>query len=195
MDFELKTLTPHQAANQTAEPGPRIGEDRAVPVTVGTHLGDASEVAELVIGLRNGQPVYLSDVASIRQGGDQPTRYVWHQPQGRPSTPAVTLAIAKQPGRNAADITGAIARRVEALRGTVIPDGVHVEITRDYGQTATDKAQKLIQKLVFATLSVVLLVLATLGRREAIFSAGLSVGLSLAIAGIVRGLLTAVSAL
>ena len=168
------------AANQAADVGARIGDDRAVPLTVGTWLGDATEVGELVIGLKNGQPVYLSDVASIRQGGDLPTRYVWHQPQGGVSAPAVTIAIAKQPGRNAADITGSIARRIEALKGTVIPDGVNVVITRDYGQTATDKAQKLIQKLVFATMSVVLLVLFALGRREAIV-VGTAVVLTLAL--------------
>ncbi|MBK8067660.1 MAG: efflux RND transporter permease subunit [Rhodanobacteraceae bacterium] len=168
------------AANQAADVGARIGEDRAVPLTVGTWLGDATEVSELVIGLKNGQPVYLADVASIRQGGDLPTRYVWHQPRGGASAPAVTIAIAKQPGRNAADITGSIARRIESMRGTVIPDGIQVEITRDYGQTATDKAQKLIQKLVFATLSVVLLVLFALGRREAIV-VGTAVVLTLAL--------------
>ncbi|MCC6591891.1 MAG: efflux RND transporter permease subunit [Xanthomonadales bacterium] len=168
------------AANQSAEVGARIGEDRAIPLTAGTWLGDAGEVGELVIGLRNGQPIYLSDVASIRQGGDLPTRYVWHQPQGGASAPAVTIAVAKQPGRNAADITGSIARRIEALKGTVIPEGVNVLITRDYGQTATDKAQKLIQKLVFATMSVVLLVLFALGRREAIV-VGTAVVLTLAL--------------
>ncbi|MCC6593213.1 MAG: efflux RND transporter permease subunit, partial [Xanthomonadales bacterium] len=167
-------------ANQSAEVGARIGEDHLVPVTAGTWLGDAGEVGELVIGLSKGQPVYLSDVASIRQGGDLPTRYVWHQPQGGASAPAVTIAIAKQPGRNAADITGSIARRIEALKGTVIPDGVNVVITRDYGQTATNKAQKLIQKLLFATLSVVLLVLFALGRREAIV-VGTAVVLTLAL--------------
>ena len=160
------------AANQVAQAGARVIGDREIPLTAGTFLSDAIEVGELVIGLNKGQPVYLSDVANVRSGGDLPSRYVWHSSKdGGPLTgiaPAVTIAIAKQPGTNAADITGAAARRIEALRGTVIPDGVEVEITRDYGQTATDKAQKLIQKLVFATLSVVLLVLFALGRREAI---------------------------
>ena len=84
------------------------------------------------------------------------------------TAPAVTLAIAKKPGSNAADITQDIAGRLVELRGELIPAGVHAEVTRDYGQTATDKAQKLIQKLIFATASVVLLVLFTLGWREAV---------------------------
>src|SRR5690606_18936258 len=82
--------------------------------------------------------------------------------------PAVTLAIAKKPGSNAADITAAVAQRLQALQGELIPEGVQVEVTRDYGRTANDKARKLIQKLAFATLSVVLLVLFALGWREAL---------------------------
>jgi multidrug efflux pump subunit AcrB len=172
------------AANQVAQAGARVIGDREIPLTAGTFLSDAIEVGELVIGLKDGQPVYLSDVADVRSGGDLPSRYVWHSSkEGGPLTgiaPAVTIAIAKKPGTNAADITTAAARRIDALRGTVIPDGVEVEITRDYGQTATDKAQKLIQKLIFATMSVVLLVLFALGRREAIV-VGSAVVLTLAL--------------
>ena len=93
---------------------------------------------------------------------------------------ALTIAIAKKPGSNASDITSSIATRLDALRGELIPEGVHVEIVRDYGQTATDKAKKLIQKLMFATLSVVLLVLFALGRREAVV-VGAAVVLTLAL--------------
>src|SRR5690625_4794494 len=82
--------------------------------------------------------------------------------------PAVSLAVTKLSGTNAADITRAVRQRLEQLQGVAIPDGVNVEITRDYGVTSTDKARMLIQKLVFATLSVVLLVLFTLGWREAV---------------------------
>ncbi|MEN6540112.1 MAG: efflux RND transporter permease subunit [Mizugakiibacter sp.] len=162
------------AANAVSQAGERVAGDRDVPVTAGTFLADADEVADLVIGLKHGQPVFLSDVATIRQGADLPSRYVWFgTPPGKggPATgiaPAVTVAIAKKSGTNAADITTAIARRVEALQGVSIPAGVHVAVTRDYGRTATDKADKLIHKLIFATFSVVLLVLMTLGWREAV---------------------------
>src|SRR5690606_24739693 len=141
---------------------------------VGSYLVDAQQVAELVIGLQDGQPVYLSDVASVRRGADLPVRYTWHgAPAGRdgPATglvPAVTLAIAKKPGTNAADITSTVTKRIEALKGSLIPDGIQIEITRDYGATATDKAMTLIKKLVFATMAVVLLVLFALGWREAV---------------------------
>lgn len=162
-----------KAANVVVQAGDRVADDADVPVTAGTWLGSAGDVANLVIGLRKGQPVFLSDVARVRQGADVPSSYAWYgAPVGKPgpaagSAPAVTLAIAKQPGTNAADITRAIERRLETLRNVVIPAGVHVEVTRDYGQTATDKADKLIHKLIFATGSVVLLVWLALGWREA----------------------------
>ena len=80
----------------------------------------------------------------------------------------MTIAISKKPGENAIDVASAVLERVEQLRGTFIPDGVEVTVTRNYGVTANDKAQKLIQKLLFATASVVLLVWLTVGWREAV---------------------------
>ena len=163
-----------KAANTVSQAGDRVAHDRDVPVTAGRFLADAAEVSQLVIGLKNGQPVFLSDVATVRPGADLPDSYAWFgAPAGRagPATghaPAVTIAVAKKPGTNAADITGAIRQRLAALRNVSIPADVHVVVTRDYGQTATDKADKLIHKLIFATLSVVLLVLLALSWRAAV---------------------------
>jgi multidrug efflux pump subunit AcrB len=173
-----------QAANVVRHLGERVGADvegaetngegRATPVTAGRFLADRDDVADLILGVHAGKPVSIADVADVRAGADIPTNYVWHAvPAHRDgpisgSAPAVTIAIAKKPGSNAADITRAVASRVEALRGELIPDDVQVEITRDYGKTASDKAQTLIQKLLLATFLVVLLVLFTLGRREAL---------------------------
>ncbi|NID16343.1 efflux RND transporter permease subunit [Luteibacter yeojuensis] len=162
-----------KAANVVTQAGDRIAGDRVRPVTAGTFLVDAADVSRLVIGLKDGRPVFLSDVARIDEGSDIPARYVWFgTPAGMSlpatgSAPAVTLAIAKKPGTNAADITNEVAVRLERLRGVLIPSDVHVTVTRDYGRTATDKADRLIHKLIFATLSVVVLVLLTLGWREA----------------------------
>ncbi len=163
-----------KAANFVQQAGDRVAADRDVPVTAGTYLADADEISQLVIGLAHGQPVFVSDVAHVTRGADLPNRYAWFgTPPGKagPATgmaPAVTIAITKKSGTNAADITQAVAARVASLQGVSIPSGVHVTVTRDYGQTSTAKADLLIHKLLFATLSVVLLVLATLGWREAI---------------------------
>jgi multidrug efflux pump subunit AcrB len=175
-----------QAANVVHQPGERVDTDGAVPVTAGRFLASSEDVASLVIGSNGGKPLLLSDVATVEAKGDLPTRYAWFgSPPGRdgPSAgiaPAVTIAIAKKPGSNASDITTALSDRMAQLRGELIPDGVHVTVTRDYGRTAADKAQKLIQKLLFATLSVVALVLFSLGWREAIV-VGSAVVLTLAV--------------
>ncbi|MDR2000355.1 MAG: efflux RND transporter permease subunit, partial [Zoogloeaceae bacterium] len=163
-----------QAANLARQAGERVGANGVTQVTAGRFLADRNEVADLVLGLKNGQPVRLTDVADIRNEADTPAAYVWHgTPAGRAGpaggiAPAVTIAIAKKPGSNASDITQAVAQRIETLRGEIIPAGVQMEVTRDYGATASDKALTLMQKLVFATGSVVLLVLFALGRREAV---------------------------
>jgi multidrug efflux pump subunit AcrB len=163
-----------KSANSVLQAGHRVAGDRDIPLTAGTFLADAGQIDRLVIGVHGGAPVYLSDVADVRRGADLPHQYVWFgTPPGKAGpasgmAPAVTMAITKKSGTNAADITRAVSARVAALSGVSIPDGVHVSVTRDYGQTSTDKANLLIHKLLFATLSVVLLVLATLGWREAI---------------------------
>jgi len=176
-----------QAANLVHQPGERVDAGgRAIPVTAGSYLASADDVAGLVIGSRDGKPLLLSDVATVAARGDLPTRHVWHgAPGGRAGpaagvAPAVTIAIAKKPGSNASDITAAVSRRIARIKGELIPQGVNVSITRDYGATASDKAQKLIQKLIFATFSVVLLVLFALGWREAIV-VGSAVVLTLAV--------------
>src|SRR5690554_1771326 len=163
-----------QAANLARQAGERVGTDGVVQVTSGRFLAGREDVAALVLGVDGGQPVRLGDVARVSDGADTASSYVWHgAPAGRSGpaagvAPAVTLAIAKKPGSNASDITRTALERIEALRGQVIPDGTEVTVTRDYGLTASDKARTLITKLVFATGSVVLLVLFALGRREAV---------------------------
>ncbi|TXH64797.1 MAG: efflux RND transporter permease subunit [Thermomonas sp.] len=176
-----------QAANVVHQAGERVDAAQgAVPVTAGSYLASAEDVAGLVVGSHGGKPLLLSDVAAIEARGDLARQYVWHgAPAGRAgpkagSAPAVTIAIAKKPGSNASDITTAIAQRIEQLKGELIPQGVQASVTRDYGASASDKAQKLIQKLVFATGSVVLLVLFALGWREAIV-VGAAVVLTLAV--------------
>ncbi len=176
-----------QVANVVHQAGERVDAAQgAVPVTAGSYLASAEDVAGLVVGSHGGKPLLLSDVAAIEARGDLARQYVWHgAPAGRAgpkagSAPAVTIAIAKKPGSNASDITTAIAQRIEQLKGELIPQGVQASVTRDYGASASDKAQKLIQKLVFATGSVVLLVLFALGWREAIV-VGAAVVLTLAV--------------
>ena len=167
-----------QVSNASQPAGALVAGNKELLVQTGTYIESAADVKRLVVGVYERKPVYLADVAQVVDGPDQPSRYVWHgTKQGE--SPAVTLSVSKKPGVNAADVAESVIARAEALRGTVIPEGVEFTVTRNYGATATDKAQKLIGKLVFATMFVVLLVLFALGRREAVI-VGTAVTLTLA---------------
>jgi multidrug efflux pump subunit AcrB len=154
-------------------------------VETGEFLRNADEVGDLVVGVHQGRPVYLREVAAHRgRRGTAVALCLVHARRGRgrggrrvsgrrPAAaggvyPAVTLTLTKKPGENAVDVAQAARERIDALRNTVIPAGVEATITRDYGATAAEKANKLIQKLAFATGSVILLVGLALGRREAV---------------------------
>ncbi|HPP45871.1 MAG TPA: efflux RND transporter permease subunit [Accumulibacter sp.] len=181
-------ITPQELANTLRVGNARqvsgsvVADNREMQVESGVFLESAADVARLLIAV-NGKdgarrPVFVGDVARVEEGPDQPTSYVWLGTRDGVA-PAVTLQISKKPGVNAADVAAAVIERATALRGTLIPEGVEATVTRNYGATATDKAQKLIGKLAFATAFVVLLVFFALGRREALI-VGVAVSLTLA---------------
>ncbi len=157
------------------------GGSRLLTVETGEFLRSADDVGALVVGVSAGKPVYLREVAQIRAGSTQSPRQVWTTPGAAAGIgqtgeagevgavyPAVTLTLTKKPGANAVDVAAAARERLDALHGTLVPAGVRLDITRDYGITAGEKAAKLIQKLAFATGSVIALVGLALGRREAV---------------------------
>ncbi len=159
---------PLRAANVALPSSETIKDNQRIVVQAGQYLHRADEVADLVIGVRNGQPLYLRDVATVSDAPLPVDLYMWHGVKGEAEEfPALSLSITKKPGENAIDVANAVIKRVDELHNTVIPDHVEVEVSRNYGETANDKAQKLIQKLLFATLSVVALVFIALGKREA----------------------------
>ncbi|MBN8449716.1 MAG: efflux RND transporter permease subunit [Candidatus Accumulibacter sp.] len=170
-----------RVGNVLQSSGSLVAGNREVLVETGTYLESAADVRQLVVAVRGNpgerKPVFMGDVARVEDGPDQPGRYVWLGNRDG-EFPAVTVQISKKPGVNAADVANAVIERVESLKGTLIPEGIEVTVTRNYGQTATDKAQKLIGKLVFATAFVVVLVFFALGRREALI-VGVAVTLTL----------------
>jgi len=176
-----------QVSNAAQPSGTLVSNNQEILVQTGTFLSGAEDVRQLVVGVAQARPVYMSDVANVVAGPDQPAQYVWHGPgaggqhqaENGLTFPAVTLAVSKKPGENAVDVAEKVIERVNALRNSVIPDGIEISVTRNYGATADDKAKKLIQKLIFATASVVLLVLFALGMREALI-VGAAVLLTLA---------------
>jgi multidrug efflux pump subunit AcrB len=156
------------SANQTRDNISVTSSNQELLVQAGVFLSNADDIGSLVVGVHNDKPVYLRDVATVEEGVERPQSYVWlgagpgmanQKLAARDETPAVTLAIAKKPGQNAVAIANRVIERFEQLKGIYIPDGVEVLVTRNYGATADDKAKKLMTKLGFVSLSVILLVL------------------------------------
>lgn len=162
-----------QAANSGGQLNSIVQNNELIKLQAGSFLKTVQDVENLVIasyqeGSQQGL-LYLGDIATISQQADIPSNYVFMKtPNQRAMAPAVTIAIAKQPGTNAVDITNAVSAHLNSLKNRLIPDSVIVTETRNYGITAENKSNKLIGKLLFATLAVVLLVLATMSWREAV---------------------------
>ena len=161
-------------AGQVADVGQAASRGGLLAVDTGEMLRSADDVAQLVVGVHQGRPVYLREVATVEDGPAQPTAQVWFTPgggtpeSGSAGHPAVTLTLTKKPGANAVEVAEAARARLDSLRPALVPEGVELTVVRDYGATAAEKANQLITKLVFATGSVILLVGLALGRREAV---------------------------
>ncbi|HEX6901398.1 MAG TPA: efflux RND transporter permease subunit [Thermoanaerobaculia bacterium] len=175
------------AARQDA--GTMVSANRETRVEAGPLFAGDDDVARTVVAVRGGRPVYVRDVARILDGPAETTDAVFYSvgparadaahPAGA-EYPAVTIAVAKRPGANATDLATAVRAKVEALRPRLIPSDVHVEVTRDYGHTAAEKSNELVQHLLLATLSVVLLIALTMGWRSGVV-VGIAVPVTLAL--------------
>ena len=166
-----------------------VDNNEEIQVVSGTFLSNEDDVSDLVVGVFKGKPVFLRDVATVRQGADSADSYVsFGTTKGAEhiglksgiTSPAVTIAIAKQPSINAVDVSDNVIKRIEQLKGTFIPDGVKVSVTRNYGATAKAKSDKLINKLIIETIAVAILIWIALGIREA-FIVGTAVVITLAL--------------
>ena len=150
-----------------------------ITITSSSFLSSVNQVERLVISGRDSKPVYLSDIARIVDGpaeADSYTRISFSNhfknrhnisSEAPLSFPCVTLAFSKKKGTNAVKVAQSIIDEVEKLQKTIIPDNIHLQITRNYGQTAQAKVSELLKSLGFAIVSVVILLAITLGWREA----------------------------
>ncbi|UPW18347.1 efflux RND transporter permease subunit [Agarivorans sp. TSD2052] len=168
-----------QANNQQSGLVDLIQDNQVIKVQTGQFLRTASELENLVIAVHQQQAVYLTDVAEISLSAELPSQSVWLVNQ-QGSFPSVTIAIAKQAGENAVQLAERIEQRINQLDNVLIPHQVSHQLSRNYGATAADKANTLIGKLIFATAAVVLLVLITMGWREAVV-VGIAIVITLAI--------------
>ncbi|MBS0564840.1 MAG: efflux RND transporter permease subunit [Proteobacteria bacterium] len=160
-----------EGANSAFDLGMVRQDGQEIGLTVGETLNDLSAIGDILVTTRDGRPVYVRDVADVRLQTDSADARVFaltRSGQGFDRVPAVSLAIAKRPGANAVTIGEEIRAEVERLKGSVIPADISVSVTRDYGETANEKANELLFHLGLATLSIVALVGVAIGWREAL---------------------------
>jgi len=162
-----------KANNQQLSSGSFDSRDTEFLVTTGSFLESAKDVENLIVGVQGNQPIYLKQVARVVDGPEIPKEYVnfgYGQAEGQAADhsseyPAVTISVAKRKGADAMKIADVILEKVEHLKTSLIPDDVHVEVTRNYGETASQKVSELLMHLIGAIIAVTLLVMLAMGWR------------------------------
>src|ERR1051326_8559848 len=190
-----------QQANRQTQSGSFASGNREFLVETGGFLHSAEEVGNVVIGNVNNRPVYLRDVSRIDDGSEEPTDYVFYgtgpalagsgntdspaaiAPAPDSVYPAVTISISKRKGTNAITIADHVLKKVDQLKGSLIPGDVNVATTRNYGETAAEKSNELLMHMMIAILSVAVLIWLALGIRESgIVATAIPVTLALTLA-------------
>ena len=162
-----------QANNGSMQSGSFVQNDTEYLVTTGQFISSKEDVENLVVGVHQNMPVYLKQVANIQDGAGTAKSYVSfgyskfneNYAENPSEYPAVTLSIAKVKGADAMKISEQILNRVEKLQQNIIPDEVKVEVTRNYGETASDKVNELLFHLLVAIVAVTVLVMLAMGWR------------------------------
>jgi multidrug efflux pump subunit AcrB len=182
-----------QGANVRQTAGNFRSQDRVIRVVAGQPFADARQLGDLVVGVFDGRPVSLKDVARIEDGPEELSSYVRHgwgpargftqheffpgtvlgdaDAEDAPPQPAVTIAIAKKKGANAVRVAEAVLKEAVYLRQTIVPRDMDLIVTRNYGQSADEKVNELVEGLAVAIVIVVALLTLSLGWREAIIVA------------------------
>ena len=168
-----------QGADASVTAGKFSRFNKEVTVTSKSFLSSSNEVSSLMVGVHDGRPVYLRDIANIFDGPEESESYsrigysnFYRKTHNKENTafsfPTVTLGLAKKKGTNAVTVSENILVKLEELKKSTIPDGVNVEVIRNYGKTAGQKVNGLLSSLAFAVISVIILLAVTLGWREAL---------------------------
>jgi multidrug efflux pump subunit AcrB len=172
LDF-LSVAKMIQANNQQISAGTFDRNDTEFMVTTGNFLETAADVENLVVGVQQNRPIYLKQIASIQDGPEIPKEYVslgFGKGSEKGETykseyPAVTISVAKRKGADAMNISDIILEKVDHLKKNLIPDDVHVEVTRNYGETASHKVSELLMHLIGAIIAVTFVVMLAMGWR------------------------------
>ena len=162
-----------EGANKAFALGTIRQDGKQIELAAGETLQGLDQIANLLVTTRDGRPIYVRDVASVSLKTDPKENRVFTMARAEGETfdarvPAVSLAVAKRPGANAVAIAEEIRHAIEGLEGKIIPADLTVEFTRDYGESADEKANELLFHLALATISIVALVWVAIGWREAV---------------------------
>ena len=179
-----------QANNGSSQSGSFSSNDQEFLLTTGQFLASQEDVENLVVGTSQNMPVYLKQIAKVEDGAASPSNYVSfgyannveNAKKFKDEYPASTISISKVKGADAMKISEQILEKVEQLKKTIIPNDVHVEVTRNYGETASHKVSELLMHLGVAILAVTVLVMLAMGWRGGLvvfFSVPLTFALTL----------------
>jgi multidrug efflux pump subunit AcrB len=155
------------AANTRSVASGAVAGGQVTGLEAGIQLKTADDVRRVVVDSTGGRPVFVQDVAAVVDGDAEPTSYVTYESRESGAHPAVTMTVAKRKGTNAIDVARDVARKLDTLKGSLVPSDVHLTVTRDYGETAAEKSNELLWHMLLAVLSVSALIWFVLGRREA----------------------------
>jgi multidrug efflux pump subunit AcrB len=182
LGVSIAELQPAIAAGQGQLPaGAIVDAGRRVEVEANGFVRSALDLRRTVVAVRGDRPIYLEDVARVTDGPEPEPAVVLMGEKGKPGfEQAVSIALAKRAGANAPELARTVERKVDALRGRLIPSSVKVSVTRNYGDTAEEKSNELIEHLVLATLSVIALIALAMGWRSAVV-VGVAVPVTLAL--------------
>ena len=177
----IELLQALKGTDAALDAGSFAAGNRWVDVSAGPFVSSVEDLKRIVVGAHGGRPVHLADVAAVEDGPEElasvtrigfgparKSKAVLADRELDHSHPAVTLAISKKRGTNAVNVARRVLQRIEDLKGTVIPDDVRVLVTRNSGETADLKVDELLESLLFAIVSVVILISVAMGWREGI---------------------------
>jgi len=160
-----------EGANKSFRAGQVREKNAQIGLAAGQTLHTVAEIGNLLLAARDGRPVYVRDVARIvfaTSPNETIVTDIHDGEKGLVRTPAVTIAIAKRPGTNAVTISEMIIHRLEEVRGQILPEDIILRVTRDYGESANEKANELLFHLALATISIVILVAVSISLRAAL---------------------------
>jgi len=182
----IKLLNIMKSASVSLPAGTYPMGNREYIVETGGFFKDIRDIEDLVVGVSDGRPVYLKNVADIVDGPDEPSSYVLmgfgpaSDIKDNGLFDAVTISIAKKKGTNATHVAERVLQKIEAFKGSLIPSDVEVTVTRNYGETAKEKSDELLEHMLIAAISVTILIALALGWRESIV-VGVAVPVTLAL--------------